>query len=104
MLSKNDIYSRHPKEDFSSTLFKSAFIKRDKYYIETFGKKLNLRNRSIENKQKLNANFDLRFILMCQRSCKKDCLLETEKKRKIESSIEGLNCDQVNENLFDHQD
>ena len=100
MLNKNIIFSRHPKDDFSSTLLKAGLLKRKKIYTETFSKKLNLRNRSVQNKHKSNTNFDLSNILMCQRSCKKNCLLETDKKRKIVSSIEGLNCDQIDENLF----
>lgn len=100
MLNKNIIFSRHPKDDFSSTLLKAGLLKRKKNYIESFSKKLNLRNRSVQNKHKSNTNFDLSNILMCRRSCKKNCLMETDKKRKIVSSIEGLNCDQIDENLF----
>ena len=100
MLRKDGKYLFHQKDDFSSLLFRVALIKRNKNYVMTFNKKIDLRCRSVENKKNRNKNNNFHHALVCQDTCSKNCNLETHKKRKLASSIIGLNCDQVNENLY----
>jgi len=103
MISKNGKYQFYPNEDDSSFALKIPLMKKCRNYWRTFHKELRLRNRSTLNRIKKNEYFDLHHTLVCLNNCLKECKVENIKKRKMPSSIEGLNCDQINDFLFASQ-
>ena len=103
MQSKYGKYICYQKDDLYSFSFRIPLMKRKKEYFKTFNTDFKLRNRSTINKTKSNENFDLRHTILCLDVCTKGCKMENYKKRKIPSSIEGLNCDKINDNLYASQ-
>ncbi len=104
MFDKKGNYIFYNKEDFNSMFFRRALIKRNKQYITTFKiNEIKLRSRSTKDKIKPNNCFSLHHYLVCLNNCKKKCRLEDFKSRKIPSSIEGLNCDQIDNYLYASQ-
>ena len=104
MLSKNGKYKFYQRDEFNSNFYSKPLIKRNKEYNKIFSNlEIKIRNRSTNNKIKPNDIFSLSHIFVCLNKCKKDCKLENYKNRKIPSSIEGLNCDKVDDYLFSSQ-
>ena len=104
MLSKNGKYKFYQRDEFNSNFYSKPLIKRNKEYNKIFSNlEIRIRNRSTNNKIKPNDIFSLSHIFVCLNKCKKDCKLENYKSRKIPSSIEGLNCDKVDDYLFSSQ-
>ena len=103
MLSKNGKFIFYTKDDDSLFTSRIPLMKRRKNYWITFQKELRLRNRSALNRIKKNEYFDLHHALLCLNICRKKCAVEGLKRRKLPPSIEGLNCDQINDYLFASQ-
>ena len=107
MALQKDKYTFPSKDDLSSYYYFKSYIKRK---IESYKEKnpeqkeeIKLRNRSTKNKKVKNENFTLGNILLCLSICSKQCKIENYKMRKIPPSIEGLNCDQIDDFLFASQ-
>ena len=104
MIGKNGKYNFYQKDEWNSMFYRRPLIKRKKEYIKNFKiNEIKLRNRSTKDKIRPNDNFSFRHVFVCLTKCKKECKLENFKYRKIPTSIEGLNCDQVDDYLFSSQ-
>ena len=103
MQSKYGKYICYQKDDLYSFSFRIPLMKRKKEYFKTFNTDFKLRNRSTINKTKSNENIDLRHTILCLDACTKRCTMKNYKKRKISSSIEGLNYYKINDNLYASQ-
>ena len=103
MLSKDGKYKFPIKDDLSSFSFRMPSLKRNREYIKTFKIDFKSRSRSLRNKNKSNENFNLHHLFLCLNFCSKNCKYENYKKRNLPSSIEGLNCDKINDNLYASQ-
>ena len=105
MIDKNGNYKFYQRDESNSILFKRPLIKRKKEYFTTFkNSEIKLRNTSTKERIKHNDNyFPLHHYLLCLTKCSKTCKMENFKKRKIPSSIEGLNCDQIDNYLYASQ-
>ena len=104
MLDNKGNYKFYTKDDSNSMLYRRPLMKRNKQYVTNF--KVNeiiLRSRSTKNKNIPCHNFPLRHYFVCLNKCKKACKYENYKLRKIPTSIEGLNCDQIDDYLYASQ-
>ena len=106
-MSENVKLKFHQKDEWNSLFYRRALIKRKPEFKNVGNyldiKEMKLRNRSTIYKIKLNDNFSLHHYFVCLNKCKRKCRMENYKVRKIPTSIEGLNCDQINDYLFASQ-
>ena len=103
MLNKNGKYKFFQKDDLFSLSYRMPLIKRNREYLKLFKEESKLRSRSTKIRIKYMKNLDLHHITLCLNVCTKNCKMENFKARKIPPSIDGLNCDQINDNLFASQ-
>ena len=103
MIDKNGKIKFYQKDEWSSMFYRRAIMKRKREFTGFRKNEIKLRNRSTKDKKKPNDYFTLHHIFFCIDKCKKNCKYEDYKKRKISTSIEGLNCDQIDDYLYASQ-
>ena len=105
MLSHNEIkqFKFPQRDDTLAMLIKHWRSK--KYKIASPDIHLKKRNRSCPKNHKKNSNlFNLDQVLLCSSFCSKKCMFEDVKiRKKLPPSINGLNCDKVDTNLYASQ-
>ena len=83
--------------------YRRWILKRKRKFIGFINNEIILRKRSTKDKIKPNDYFTFHHIFFCIDKSKKNCKYEDYKKRKIPTSIKGLNCDKIDDYLYASQ-
>ena len=105
MLSHNEIKQYKFAQIDDSHFLKFKRFMGSKFKINTPDIRLKQQNRSCPKSHKKNENlFPLENVLLCSRVCSRECKFESLKiRKKLPPSIEGLNCDKVDTNIYASQ-